>query len=315
MKNGKGNSVDHIADSSFSVKTVLASLGLAFVFQAAFIQFQDSPSFKLPSQIAREQTTTITGLKAQNQKLLETAEVIATGFEQLWSKAEHLVDGKQKFYMEDFLSYFGIEPIHNTVIDPSLKALVDAHDITTDDLYKNNEDEMKYRIQKYSTWIDRGSEGDKRFYVKYTDVNRGYGLYADTYIRKGDVLGVYAAELTNSSYTTDYTWTYSSVIKNEQGKPIDLGLDSKEKGNWFLFVNHADKAKDLNCEVIYVPYKNIWHVMYVASKAISKDQEILVSYGESYWETRKLAGIQHIEVVGEYKNVLDSIQKLRAGEV
>ncbi|KAI9146510.1 hypothetical protein BKA69DRAFT_1045089 [Paraphysoderma sedebokerense] len=316
MKNGKGNSVDKALSSSVSFKTIAATVGMAFVFQQLYHAVSTSSlSVQIPSAIVSHQKESIASLAEKNQKLIETTEIIAEGFEKLWTKAGHLVEQEHRILMEDFLAYFGVEPIHNIVVDPAIQHLIDAHNIYEDPYYKENAAEMEYRVRRYKSWIERGTVGDKRFYVKFTDNTRGYGLFANSHIRKGDVLGVYTAELTNRSWTTDYTWTYHSSVKGDDGKPLELGLDAKEKGNWFRFVNHADKAEDLNCEVAYVPYNNIWQVLYVATAPIAKDQEILVSYGESYWQARQLAGNAEIkqEKPADFQNVLSNIKKFRAG--
>ncbi|ORZ39641.1 hypothetical protein BCR44DRAFT_1458403 [Catenaria anguillulae PL171] len=147
-------------------------------------------------------------------------------------------DPRFRFTMDDFITHLAVDPIHFMEIDPVIAPILAQHDITQDEAYKNEEWEMERRQRR--------------------------------------VLGVYAGVLTNNSFTTDYVWTYlSETIKDPAtGAVLDLGIDAKHRGNWFRFANDGP-AHELNAEVYYVPYNNLWHVVYVASKAIQPDQEIL----------------------------------------
>ncbi|KAJ3359658.1 hypothetical protein GGF32_009108 [Allomyces javanicus] len=187
--------------------------------------------------------------------------------------------------MEHFLSHLGVDPIHHLAIDPDVQRYIATHDVTTDRSFTDNPDEMTKRVRKYGAWIERGTTLDQRYYVAYTDDVRGFGLFAASPIRKGDVLGVYAGVLTSRSHTTDYEWSYPSEIRDEAGNTMELGIDAKDRGNWFRFANDGDQDH-LNAEVQYVPYRNVWNVMYVATKAIPVDGEVLVSYGNGYWSSR-----------------------------
>ncbi|KNE55096.1 hypothetical protein AMAG_01030 [Allomyces macrogynus ATCC 38327] len=198
---------------------------------------------------------------------------------------EDLMKPPHRFTMEHFLSHFGVEPIHHLAIDPAIQRFIAVHDVTTDKSFVDSPDEMTKRVRKYGAWIERGTSLDQRFYVAYTDDVRGFGLFAASPIRKGDVLGVYAGVLTNQSHTTDYEWSYPSDIRDEAGNTMNLGIDAKDRGNWFRFANDGDEDH-INAEVQYVPYRNVWNIMYVANKAIPVDGEVLVSYGHGYWSSR-----------------------------
>lgn len=191
-----------------------------------------------------------------------------------------------RFTMDEFHSHLAVYPIHQQVTDPAIAHLIDAHDYATDERYKNNEAALETLVRKYQYFLDMGGAHDKRFYVKYMDEIKGFGLFTSVPIRKGDVLGEYTGVLTNTSWTTDYVWNYPSQITDPAtGKVLDLGIDAKLQGNWFRFVNDGEEEA-LNCEVAYVPYNKRWRVVYVASQSIAPDHEILISYGSSYWNSR-----------------------------
>ena len=34
-----------------------------------------------------------------------------------------------------------------------------------------------------------------------------------------------------------------------------------------------------------IPYKGLWHVVYVAKRDIAPHEEVTINYGDSYWES------------------------------
>ncbi|KAL7754352.1 hypothetical protein RI367_000333 [Sorochytrium milnesiophthora] len=245
-----------------------------------------SPVASASSSAVEELQHAVAQLRAQNARLEQLIEqhreLVSSGKGVAISPPQQ----EQRFYMDDFVSYLGVEPIHHVVVDPAIQHLIDAHDITKDQAFLDDEEEMRGMAKRFGMVIDRGTTADRRFYVKFIDGERGFGLFAASPIRRGDILGTYASVLTNASWTTDYVWTYPSVITDPAtGQQLDLSLDAKQYGNWFRFANDGEPAA-INTGVVYVPYKNVWHVVYVAAKAIERDQEITVSYGESYWKDR-----------------------------
>ncbi|KAK9768901.1 hypothetical protein K7432_000130 [Basidiobolus ranarum] len=189
----------------------------------------------------------------------------------------------RRFYMEDFQEYHQVIPIHTMQVDPLIEKFVNAHDITTDEEYTEDPESSHLLALKYGAALTKGTSFDKRFYVRWVDNIRGYGLFATTNIPGGTILGVYSGILTNNTYTTDYLWHYRGNVLDDQGNSINLGIDSKFYGNWFRFANHHDEP---NSQGLYVPYNNKWHVVYVALKTIPADSEISVSYGPYYWTRR-----------------------------
>ncbi|KAK9766390.1 hypothetical protein K7432_004557 [Basidiobolus ranarum] len=189
----------------------------------------------------------------------------------------------RRFYMEDFEDYHQVVPIHTMLIDPAIERFVHAHDITTDEEYTEDAESIQTLALKYGAAITEGTRYDKRFYVRWVDDIRGYGLFTTVNIPSGAILGIYGGLLTNGSYTTDYMWNYKGEVLDDQGVKIDLGIDAKFYGNWFRFANHHDEP---NSRGIYIPYNNKWHVIYVAESTILADTQVFVSYGSNYWTKR-----------------------------
>ncbi|ORX92411.1 SET domain-containing protein [Basidiobolus meristosporus CBS 931.73] len=190
---------------------------------------------------------------------------------------------ERRFYMEDFKEYHQVIPAHTMMVDPLIERFVHAHDIRTDEEYTEDEYSQHRLSLKYGPYITEGTRNDKRYYIRWVDDIRGYGLFASVNIPSGAILGVYGGYLTNNSYTTDYMWNYKGQVLDDQGEKVDLGIDAKLHGNWFRFANHHDEP---NTRGVYVPFNNMWHVMYVTETAIVADSQIFVSYGSNYWKER-----------------------------
>lgn len=78
-------------------------------------------------------------------------------------------------------------------------------------------------------------------------------------------------------------WSYFTKF-DADAKELDLTTDAKYAGNYHRFVNHD--IKNQNVRAIVTPCRNRWYVIYVSSKPIPKDTELLTSYGAAYFDTR-----------------------------
>ncbi|KAI8591758.1 hypothetical protein BDZ88DRAFT_409593 [Geranomyces variabilis] len=67
---------------------------------------------------------------------------------------------------------------------------------------------------------------------------------------------------------------------------MSLGIDAQVVGNIGRFVNHDESP---NSDSVYVPWRNTWRVLYVSVRDIWPGEEVTVSYGANYWETRNKA--------------------------
>ncbi|MCP3923855.1 MAG: SET domain-containing protein [Desulfobacterales bacterium] len=130
-------------------------------------------------------------------------------------------------------------------------------------------------------------------YIKKVSEKIGYGVFADMKIRKNAFIGEYAGivqlsdpdsydEENNEGYETDYTWYYL-----DDDYP-DLEINGRFVCNEMRFVNHSNNA---NVDVEHTLIDGQWIIFFKAKRTIKKDEEILISYGEAYWEegVRELA--------------------------
>lgn len=121
--------------------------------------------------------------------------------------------------------------------------------------------------------------------IRWLGSEIGHGVFAEQDVLQGDFIGVYGGVVRDRALVNnrDYAWAYPGATL--QGNR--LILDGIGSGNELRFMNDG---KTPNCMVKYiVGSDNIWHVCYVAAKAIKKGEQLLISYGPAYWDTRKYA--------------------------
>ncbi|KAJ3113445.1 hypothetical protein HDU96_003385 [Phlyctochytrium bullatum] len=189
----------------------------------------------------------------------------------------------RRFSNSDLESFFTVKYIPRTEVDPAVAPFVEAHDVTTDELYTQDPEAAERWKQSLEWYLEQPVKDDKRFYVKFVSKEKGYGMFAAYDITKNSIISVYSGVLTNNS-VSDYIWSYPSTIYDDKGENLNLGIDARFKGNWARFVNHEDSP---NTEAVYVIYNNLWHVVYVATDFIARGQEVTVSYGPDYWASRE----------------------------
>jgi len=198
---------------------------------------------------------------------------------------------KQHFAQSDLLPYFAVTFEGGLSYESEwLKDFLSKQDITQEDRYKNEAEEMKRRTALYGPYIENGFENDDRFYIKLSSPEVGYGLFAKTDIPAGSVIGVYGGRLTrvvaNGVTDTDYAWSYQNYVDPETNENFEICIDGRVYGTWLRFVNHKHDS-EANLYGMYVPYKNNWYLLYHARNFIPKDEELFTSYGDFYWEARK----------------------------
>lgn len=117
----------------------------------------------------------------------------------------------------------------------------------------------------------------------------GYGVFAGKNIKKGDFIGEYSGvlrEVKRAGDNLDYAWYYS--LDGIGGKK--LVVDGKKQGNELRFINHANNPNTIRIDVL--GKDGIFHVVYIASKDIKKDEQLTVSYGEGYFTSRNMKVVE-----------------------
>tara|TARA_R110000744_G_scaffold315330_1_gene422223 strand:- start:316 stop:738 length:423 start_codon:yes stop_codon:yes gene_type:complete len=132
----------------------------------------------------------------------------------------------------------------------------------------------------------------KSIILKYINEEKGWGVYARKYIKKGSLIErCYCINVSNSTDTTsdelmDYVFNYPKDTPAQQAEHVlPLGYGS--------IYNHDDNpnAAWRHCELPMV-------FDFYALKDIKKGEEICTSYGSYYWDFKenRTNGIRDIQI-------------------
>lgn len=109
-----------------------------------------------------------------------------------------------------------------------------------------------------------------------------FGLIATKKWKKFNIVGEYTGILSLDDKDTKYM-AYLSKIDND-----DLGIDAKNCGNEMRFINDYRNLRDrpnVRLEIVYIDKKP--KVLVVVLEDIDEDEELLLDYGEGYWNANK----------------------------
>ena len=154
------------------------------------------------------------------------------------------------------------------------------------DYYLANQEEFRKLSEQYGRDIDACRMAPVS--IKWIDPYIGYGVFATGSIQKGDFIGEYTGvvqaaddesgrEMAEGGYESDFSWYYLDDIK---GGP-SLEINSRVRGNEMRFVNHSESP---NLDVEHMLHHGLWVLFFKAARDIQAGEQLLISYGEQYWE-------------------------------
>jgi len=190
--------------------------------------------------------------------------------------------GPQKYYRKDFKSQFNVRYLETPEIDAAEIYFCDPRE---DQFFKDNEDNCQTLSAIYGELIDKQYVAP--VYIQYVNERVGHGLFADTLIQKGEMIGEYTGILLHESKVSSnnaYLFYYPSKLTDDPKIDYEFYVDAEKAGNYTRFANHARPS---NAERRYVPHKGLWRVIFVAVKDIAKDEQIFIDYGAGYWGDRE----------------------------
>ena len=121
-------------------------------------------------------------------------------------------------------------------------------------------------------------------YVKFINDEIGYGTFANSDIKKHQLIGEYTGLIHADRGDSTWAWDYpADGFKSELHIPA-ASLDAKYKGNGLRFLNHHDNA---NVSTVNLFSEGLIRILCVANQDIKKDEQIFVNYGDKYWSARK----------------------------
>jgi hypothetical protein len=189
-----------------------------------------------------------------------------------------------KLYNEDLVEWFNVTFLPQMKEEhQELTDLLDNHDITKDITYNSSLKASVYDVIG-PLLAKNGGIGERRYYIAKDSGIKGSSVYADEFMSKFTLIGVFTGVRDLASKDKKYEWGYPSIPLND-GVPIAIGTDAMHGGNMLRFFNDGN-PENLNCEAVTIAWENRWYIVYTAKKDIYPGQELTVSYGPRYWDKR-----------------------------
>ena len=142
------------------------------------------------------------------------------------------------------------------------------------------------RFDAYFRQMERDGTDDrycKRVTIRFINPVVGYGVFAEEDIPPYSTLHHYAGILMlDDEIDPDHDSTFSFTdLKN-------YSIDAMKAGNWTRFMNHGDERHPKTNTIPWEYYREDGPRIVFTSGAhgIKKGQQLLYSYGESYWEEK-----------------------------
>ena len=161
-----------------------------------------------------------------------------------------------------------------------------AMDLSTGDYYLENNDYFEMAYRKYAHLVKDSDMAP--IYIGRIDSKVGYGVFADAELEKDAFIGEYTGviqeavetagqELDEGGFESDYSWYYLEEI--EQAPTLEI--NGRFEGNELRYVNHSNEP---NVDVEHILIDGYWVLFFKAARNIKAHEQLLISYGEAYWE-------------------------------
>ncbi len=114
--------------------------------------------------------------------------------------------------------------------------------------------------------------------IEWVEEAVGYGAFAEEEIKKGSFVGEYIGEMRRSAFwgfTCDYAIDYPGWRR--------FYVDATKYGNEARFMNHSYSP---NLYTVAAEDRGLLHSVFLAKRDISKGEQLVWNYGESYWSIR-----------------------------
>ncbi len=152
--------------------------------------------------------------------------------------------------------------------------------------YLTNQAEFDHLEKIYGPAIEAAEIAP--IYIKKIDDDIGFGVFAAENIESDAFIGEYAGVVqisgkythcfqSESGYESDYSWYFPDKL--EDAPPLEI--NGRFAGNEMRFVNHGHSP---NLRVEHTLHQNLWIIFFVAARDIEEDEELLIDYGEAYWQ-------------------------------
>jgi len=206
---------------------------------------------------------------------------------------------------------FGVVPFDTVIIDPELRQVMQFPENALEDLLEYNltsnkahykqtavelhkqfdstiADWLKNAVYTDTMDIDVQVRKPQDIYVRWVSEEMGFGCFARKAFKQDDVIDVFAGVVTHRALNNDYAWLYQAwmTFTNNENKKLSVVVDALHVGNALRFVNHDPEGVQ-NVKQVYVAHGPHWYTLYKAKRDLVPHEELYVSYGPTYWSTRK----------------------------
>ena len=192
-------------------------------------------------------------------------------------------DKTKKYYRGQF-ELIGLHYLDASICDKQMSAQMRSARLIDQDTLTDQEKEV---VEKYHHLVKQQYEAP--WYMKFISKKVGYGIFAAADIEPGQLIGEYTGIVyDNETYNKklprnpNYAWSITGPSSN---KGIVLfQVDAKDSCNFTRMINHSYEP-NLIPVVLHAPDGS--HMLYVACEKIKKDEQLLVNYGNGYWNGRE----------------------------
>lgn len=190
-------------------------------------------------------------------------------------------DKQQKYYRGQF-AMMGLHYIDNSICYDSMPSQIRSKRPIDQTQLSPEEKEV---IDRYYALTKQQYESP--WYMKFINKKIGYGIYAAADIEPGQLIAEYVGIIYDEAYymTTPqnpkFCWNVQppSFVKNGQ----KFYVDAIESCNFTRIINHSYKPNVIPLQM-HGPDGS--RMLYVACEKIKKDEQLLVNYGNGYWQQR-----------------------------
>jgi hypothetical protein len=117
--------------------------------------------------------------------------------------------------------------------------------------------------------------------IRLIDARIGFGVFADRDLTEGEFIGEYGGIVSPADSVTDSTYCYKYPSLMLGDEETVLTIDAGNTGNETRFVNHVRPEHVIHVDEFFNGH---WHVVFSVSGPVAKGEQLLIDYGDRYWE-------------------------------
>ena len=206
-----------------------------------------------------------------------------------------LNDAKIRYSTRDSMKCFGLTYLDHLSKSPDIIIEPTAFDTLT----PKERTEQYELIRKYERKIHTRQTAP--LYIQWINKTFGYGAFAQESIEKGSLIGEYTGIIEPKPTDTNNQFHFSlpgNFIDASTQKPIACIIDASQAGNFTRFINHDSQHNNVQALAILLPQEAYsmnkkmnrypshghYHIIYVASKKIKRNEQLLINYDAEYWD-------------------------------